>query len=47
MEHVRNIVEMSNVTIVNKGIVALKVNGCFDVAVSKLKCSNIRWQVKE
>ena len=47
MEHVRNIVEMSNVTIVNKGIVALKVNGCFDVAISKLKCSNIRWQVKK
>ena len=46
-EHVRNIVEMSNVTIVNKGIVALKVNGCFDVAISKLKCSNIRWQVKK
>ena len=47
MEHVRNIVEMTNVTIVNKGTVALNVNGCFNVAISKLKCSNIRWQIKE
>ena len=47
MEHVRNIVKMSNVTIVNKGTVALNVNGCFNVAISKLKCSNIRWQIKE
>ena len=47
MEYVRNIVEMSSVTIVNKGIVALNVNGCLNVTISNLKCSNIRWQVKE
>ena len=44
MEHVRNIVEMSNVTIVNKGFTGLNVIGCFDVSINKLNCSNITWK---
>ena len=47
MEHVRNVVEMSNVSIVDKGIVALNVNGCFNVAINNLKCSNITWKISE
>ena len=41
MEHVRNIVKISNVTIVNKGFTGLNVIGCFDVCINKLNCSNI------
>ena len=47
LEHVRNLVEISNVTITNKRIVALNVNGCFNVTINKLKCGNIRWRIKE
>ena len=47
LEHVRNLVEISNVTIANKGLVALNVNGCFNVTIKKLKCGNIRWRIKE
>ena len=47
LEHVRNLVEISNVTITNKGIVALNANGCFNVTINKLKCGNIRWRIKE
>ena len=45
-EHVRNIVEMSNVTIVNKGFTRLNVIGCFDVSINKLNCSNITWKIQ-
>ena len=47
LEHARNIVEMSNATIVNKGIVGLRVSGCFNVSINKLKCSNITWKIKK
>ena len=47
IEHVRNFVEISNVRIVNKGIVGLNVNGCFNVTSNKLRWNNITWKVKE
>ena len=46
-EHIKNIVKMNNITIANKRIVAFNVNGCFNVSISKLKCSNITWKKED
>ena len=46
MEHVRNIVEMGNVTIANNGFTGVNVIGCFDVSINKLNCSNITWKIQ-
>ena len=47
MEHVKNIVEMSNVTVLNTGIVALSMNGCFNISLNKLTCFNLTWTKQE
>ena len=47
MEHVTNIIELSHVTIFNERIAALNVNGCFNVTINKLKCSNVTWKIQE
>ena len=41
MEHIKNKIEMNNVTIRNTENVALNVNGCFNVSIQNLMCSNI------
>ena len=40
-EHIKNTIEMNNVTICNTENVTLSVNGCFNVSIEKLTCSNI------
>ena len=47
MEHVKNIVEMNNVTVLNTGIVALSINGCFNISLNKLTCVNLTWKKQE
>ena len=40
-QHVQNIIEMNNVTVLNSGIVALSANGCFNMSFNKLICRNL------
>ena len=44
IEHIKNTIEMNNVTIRNTESAALSVNGCFNVSIQKLSCSNITWR---
>ena len=46
-EHSRDMIEMYNVTICNKGNVRLSVNGCFNMSIEKLTCTNITWKERE
>ena len=46
-EHVKNTVEMNYVTFLSSGIVALSVNGCFNVSFNKLTCRNLTWNKQE
>ena len=41
MQHIKNTIEMNNVTIHNTENVALNFNGCFNVSIQKLMWSNI------
>ena len=47
MEHIKDMIEMDNVTICNAVNVALNVNGCFNVSIKKLTCSKITWKKQE
>ena len=47
MEHVRNTIEMNNVTVLNSGIVALSAHGCFNMSFNKLTCYNLTWKKQE
>ena len=44
LEHIKDIIEMYNVTICNTGNVTLSVHGCFNMSIEKLTCSNITWK---
>ena len=46
-EYIKNTVEMNDVRICNAGNVTLSVNGCFNVSVEKLMCSNFTWKRQE
>ena len=46
-EHVKNIIEMNNVTVLNSGIVALSAHGCFNMSFNKLTCCNLTWKEVE
>ena len=46
-QHVQNIIEMNNVTVLNSGIVALSANGCFNMSFNKLICRNLTWKKQE
>ena len=43
-EHVKNIIEMNNVTVLNSGIVALSAQGCFNMSFNKLTCYQLTWK---
>ena len=47
LEHIKDIIEMYNVTICNTGNVTLSVRGCFNMSIEKLRCSNITWKKQE
>ena len=47
MKYIKNTVGMDNVRISNTGKVALSVNGCFNVSIEKLMCSNFTWKGKK
>ena len=47
MKYIKNTVGMDNVRISNTGKVALSVNGCFNVSIEKLLCSNFTWKGKK
>ena len=44
LEHIKDIIEMYNVTICNTGNVILSVHGCFNMSIEKLRCNNITWK---
>ena len=44
LEHIKDIIEMYNVTICNSGNVTLSVHGCFNMSIEKLRCNNITWK---
>ena len=46
-EYIKNTVEMNDVRVCNTGNVTLSVNGCFNVSVEKLMCSNFTWKRQE
>ena len=46
-EHVKSIVKINNVSVLNTGIVALSVNGCFNISFNKLTCGNLNWEKQE
>ena len=46
-EHIKNIIEMNNVTVLNSGIVTLSANGCFSMTFNKLTCCNLTWKKYE
>ena len=46
-EHIKNIIQMNNVTVLNTGIAALSANGCFNVSFNKIMCYNITWKKEE
>ena len=47
MKHIKDMIEMNNVTIRNAVNLALNVNGCFNVSIKKLTCSKITWKKQE
>ena len=46
-EHIKDIIEMYNVTICNTGNVTLSVHGCFNMSIEKLTCSDFTWKKQE
>ena len=46
-KHVKNIIEMNNVTVLNTEIAALSANGCFNISFNKIMCYNITWKKEE
>ena len=46
-EHIKNIIQMNNVTVLNTGIAELSVNGCFNISFNKIMCYNITWKKEE
>ena len=44
LEHIKDIIEMYNVTICNTGNVTFSVHGCFNISIEKLTCSSITWK---
>ena len=46
-EHIKEIIEMHNVTICNTGNVTLSVHGCFNMSIEKLTCSDFTWKKQE
>ena len=47
LEHIKDIIEMNNVTICNTENVTLSVHGCFNMSIEKLTCSNITWMKQD
>ena len=47
LEHVKGKIEMYNVPICNTGNVTLSAQGCFNMSIEKLTCSNITWRKEE
>ena len=47
MKYIKNTVGMDNVRISNTGKVTFSVNGCFNVSIEKLMCSNFTWNGKK
>ena len=47
LEHIKDIIEMYNITISNTENVTLTVHGCFNMSVENLTCSNITWKEQE
>ena len=47
LEHIKDIIEMYNVTICNTGNVTLSAHSCFNMSIEKLTCSNITWKKQE
>ena len=46
-EHIKNIIQMNNVTVLNTGIAALSANGCFNISFNKIMCYNITRKKEE
>ena len=46
-EHVKNIIEMNNVTVLNSGIVDISANGYFNMSFNKLTCHKLTWKKQE
>ena len=44
LEHIKDIMEMYNVTICNTGNVMLSVHGCFYMSIERLTGSSITWK---
>ena len=44
MEHIENVIEISNVTICNTENTVLSMSGCFNVSIDKLTIRNITWK---
>ena len=47
MKHIKNTIEINNVTICNTGNVSFSVNGHFNMSIEKLTFSNITWKNQE
>ena len=47
LEHVKDIIEMYNITISNTENVALSGHGCFNTSIQNLTCSNVTWTKQE
>ena len=47
LEHIKDIIEMNNVTIFNTRNVTLSVRGCFNMSIEKLTCSNVTWKKQD
>ena len=47
LKHIKDIIEMYNVTICNTGNVTLSAHGFFNMSIEKLTCSNITWKKQE
>ena len=43
-EHIKNIIQMKNVTVLNTGNTALSANGCFKISFNKITCCNNTWK---
>ena len=46
-EHIKNIIQINNVTVLNTGIAALSANGCFNISFNKIMYYNITWKKEE
>ena len=47
LKHIKDIIEMYNVTICSTGNVTLSVHVCFNMSIEKITCINITWKKQE